>query len=505
MELEQGIGSSKRSAGILLHPSSFPGPYGIGDLGKKAYEFIDFLKQSGMKLWEVLPLGPTAFSESPFQVFSSFAGNPYLISPDHLKTLGLLFDNDFQDMPQWNPENIHYGNVITFKQNLLKKAYSRFIDNYNKIDPDLISNYNSFLSDNSWLSDYCLFMAAKDHHKGAPWYSWEASIRCPSEKDRKNWEMKLKSQIAYYSFIQFLFFYEWDCLKKYANKRGITIIGEIPFYVGLDSVDVWANKELFLLDKENRPLYIAGLPPDYFLSYGKILSYPLYNWQEHKKQNFDWWKKRIARQLSLTDQLKLSNFKGFIKSWAVASGDKDATNGHWLLNDGELLFKDLKQIYGPLLPFFTEDLGPLDEDLEKFRKNFNLADVRVLLYAFDAPYENHFLPHNHTENSVCYASTHDTDTCLGWYKHAYETSKDKLRRYYSTDANDVSWVMIRAAFSSVAKHAVITLQDILSLDSWARYNDNKVTEGNWGWRYKSDALNPQLAQRLYDTAKLYGR
>lgn len=499
----------KRYAGILVHPTSFPSPYGIGDLGKGAYDFVDFLQRSGMTAWQVLPLGHTGFGDSPYQPFSSFAGQPLLIDPEELKRLGLLYDSDFQNMPQWNPEDICYGDVIQFKTDLLKAAYERYLDPEVKDqfsgDPAQQEEYENFKKENEWLEDYALFMAGKDYHEGAPWYMWEDSLKNPTAAERRKWTEKLEKEIGYYQFIQFLFFRQWMKLKAYANERDISIIGDIPIFVAWDSVDVWTHKKLFLLDDEGYPTVVAGVPPDYFSATGQLWGNPLYNWKEHKRTAYKWWFARIRHQLTLTDFLRIDHFRGFDKFWAVPYGEENAINGKWVTAPGENFFTTLEATLGYHMPIIAEDLGEIDKSVIELRDRFGFPGMKILQFAFENPNENSFLPHNHIRNCVCYTGTHDNDTTLGWYKHAYEASRDKLRRYYSTDASDVCWVFIRACFGSVANMAIVPMQDVLELDSWARFNTPGVGTGNWSWRYKQEALTDHLANRLYETAKMYGR
>ena len=503
---EQG---PKRYAGILVHPTSFPSPYGIGDLGQGAYDFIDFLQRSGMTAWQVLPLGHTGFGDSPYQPFSSFAGQPYIISPDHLKKLKLLYDSDFQNMPVWNPENIDYGDAISFKTTLLLQAYDRFMDPEIKDgfsgDPELMKKYEDFCATSSWLDDYALFMAGKDYHEGAPWYLWDDDLKNPTKTQRKTWEEKLSREIGYYKFIQFLFYYEWMEVKKYTNDRGISIIGDIPIFVAWDSVDVWVNKKLFCLDSEGYPTVVAGVPPDYFSATGQLWGNPLYNWKEHTKTRYEWWFNRIRHQLTLTDFLRIDHFRGFDKYWAVPYGEETAINGKWIEAPGENFFTMLEATLGYHMPIIAEDLGEIDRSVIELRDRFGFPGMKILQFAFENPNENHFLPHNHIRNCVCYTGTHDNDTTLGWYKNTYEASRDKLRRYYSTDASDICWVMIRACFGSVANMAIVPMQDVLELDSWARFNRPGIAGGNWSWRFKKEDLTEHLAHRLFETAKMFGR
>lgn len=499
----------EKYTGILLHPTSFPGPYGIGDLGKNAYEFIDFLDRSGLNTWQVLPLGHTGFGDSPYQPFSAFAGQPLIISIDHLRELGLLYNEDFTDMPSWNPEQVSYGDLIEFKTVLLKKAYDRFTDenihDSFSNNSELMSNYDAFCQDSFWLEDYALFMAGKDYHKGMPWYMWEDNLKNPTKRQKTTWINKFKKEMGYYKFIQFLFHTEWMSLKKYANNKGISIVGDIPIFMAWDSVDVWANQKLFLLDSNGTPTMIAGVPPDYFSATGQLWGNPLYNWKEHTDTSYEWWLNRIKHQLTLSDFLRIDHFRGFDKFWAIPYGEETAINGEWVKAPGVSFFTHLEATLGYHLPIIAEDLGEIDDSVINLRDKFGLPGMKVLQFAFENPKENDFLPHNYIRNCVCYTGTHDNDTTLGWFNHAYEASKDKLRRYFSTDGYDICWILIRACFGSVANMAIVPMQDVLCLDSWARLNTPGVAEGNWAWRYKSDAITHALEARLYETCKMFGR
>ncbi len=499
----------EKYAGILAHPTSFPSPYGIGDLGKGAYKFIDFLQRSGLNLWQVLPLGHTGFGDSPYQPFSAFAGQPLIISIDNLKELRLLNDADFAEMPSWNPVDIDYGTLIEFKTGLLKLAYERFINPEVKDElssnPEKMQEYKDWCEKEEWLTDYALFMAGKDYHEGAPWYMWEKSLKSPTAAQKKSWIEKLSKEMGYYMFIQYLFHKDWYALKKYANEKGIKIVGDIPIFMSWDSVDVWCNKKLFELDTKGYPTKVAGVPPDYFSATGQLWGNPLYKWTQHTKTGYDWWIQRLKHQLSLADYVRIDHFRGFDKYWAIPYGDETAVNGKWVDAPGINFFTTLEATLGYDLPIIAEDLGEIDESVVKLRDKFGFPGMKILQFAFENPEENHFLPHNYTRNCVCYTGTHDNDTTLGWYKHAYEASKDKLRRYYSTDGHDICWILIRACFSSVANMAIVPMQDVLSLDSWARMNTPGVGEGNWSWRFTEEDLSEQLAARLFETAKLYGR
>lgn len=491
----------ERLAGVLAHPTSFASPYGIGDLGDGAYRFIDFLAKSGQKLWQVLPLGHTGFGDSPYQAFSSFAGQPLVISPDHLKSLGLLEDADFAGMPEWNDIFIDYGPAIEFKTKLLKKAYERFqnIDN-----EELKKEYNSFVRKTKWLADYALFMAGKDYHDGRSWLEWNDELSDPDEATKKKWTKKLATEVGYYKFIQFMFFKEWFEVKDYANSKGIKIIGDIPIFVSKDSADVWSNKELFLLDSEGFPVVVAGVPPDYFSATGQLWGNPLYDWDAHKKSGYAWWIERLKVQLETTDYLRIDHFRGFDTYWDVPYGEETAINGEWRKGPGSDLFVAIEKALGKL-PIIAEDLGDITQGVIDLRDEFEFPGMKILQFAFDGE-ENDFLPHYYNYNSICYTGTHDNDTTLGWYKTAPEKTKDKVRRYLNTDASNVSWDLIRACFGSVSKIAIVPLQDVFSLDENSRMNIPGTSGGIcWAWRFTNDYLSDGLAERLRQTTELFGR
>ncbi len=492
-----------RRSGILLHPTSFPNPYGIGDLGSSAYTFIDYLEKCGQRLWQILPLGPTGYGDSPYQAFSSFAGQPLVISPDQLIEMGLLTHYDLEDMPYWDPKKIDYGPVITFKFALLHKAFTRF----QNIDlPSLKADFKAFCQQEaSWLQDYALFMATKDAHGGVVWTSWDPEIAFPTAEAKEKWAKKNADNVEFYAFIQFLFYKQWFALKAYANAKDIQIIGDIPIFVAFDSADVWANKHLFFLDDKGFQTVVAGVPPDYFSATGQLWGNPLYDWAIHKEEGYKWWINRIKHNLKLVDVLRIDHFRGFEAYWAVPYGAKNAINGQWLKGPFKDLFFALEAALGKNLPIIAEDLGIITAEVEELRDAFNFPGMKILQFAFENVEENNFLPHNYPQNCVCYSGTHDNDTTIGWYENAIELSKDRVRRYMNTDARDVSWDFIRTCLSSVANMAVVPLQDVLAFGSWARMNTPGVPTDNWQFRYTPDMLSDSIAHRLNGLTDLYGR
>lgn len=494
--------ASNRKGGILVHPTSFPGPFGIGDLGPAAYRFIDFMVAAKQSLWQVLPIGPTGYGDSPYQSFSSFAGQPLIISPEILKDMGLLSDKDIEPRG-FSETKVDFGPVIIYKFELLRIAFHNFLD---RKDEDLLNEFHSFIKEQEeWLNDYSLFMAVKDYHGGLMWCEWEREIAFPTDLVKGKWKDKLEKEVMYYSFIQFVFFKQWFALKKYANERGIKIIGDVPIFTALDSSDVWANKELFYLDEKGYPTLVAGVPPDYFSETGQLWGNPLYDWEKHKETGYKWWIKRVGLTLKMVDYLRIDHFRGFEAFWAIPYGSPNAIIGEWKEGPYEDLFYALENSLGKNMPIIAEDLGVITPKVINLRDKFNLPGMKILQFAFDNVEENPFLPHNYVPNTVCYTGTHDNDTSLGWYLKADVKSQEKVRNYMNSDGRDISWDFIRSCYSSVSDMAIIPLQDVLSLDSEARMNTPGTTMNNWAWRYRDSMLTEELSKKLYDVSLLYGR
>lgn len=496
-----------RMSGVLLHPTSFPSPYGIGDLGREAYAFIDFLEASGQHLWQILPLTHTGFGDSPYQSFSAFAGQPLLIAPSHLVDLGLLYDNELGGCPVTEPEHIDYGAVIPWKHQIFRLAYSRFC---NTGDPGdgLHRNFSEFCEENRfWLEDYALFMACKDKNGGKFWLEWEDDFRIPTDEGKAELKRQLAGDLGYYQFLQYVFFTEWRSLKKYANEHGVQIIGDVPIFVSMDSADVWANRHLFQLDSKGYPLTVAGVPPDYFSATGQLWGNPLYNWEAHEKEGFGWWISRIKTQLANTDILRIDHFRGFEACWSVPYGEETAVNGTWSKTPGAKLFQAVENALGDHLPIIAEDLGIITDEVTALREQFHFPGMKILQFAFDSTGESDYLPHRFSSTEcVCYTGTHDNDTTLGWYRNAAPECKKKLQLYANLGpGQDVSRGMIRLCLGSIAMYAIFPLQDVLSLGSEARMNTPGRAAGNWSWRYKKEALTPSLARELKELSILYGR
>lgn len=497
----------ERLAGILLHPTSLPSPYGIGDLGEEARLFIDFLKDAGARLWQILPLTHTGYGDSPYQSFSAFAGQPLLISPEHLVKLNLLAESDLTDCPETDPEHIDYGAIIPWKERVLKTAHTNFRQK-KELNTELSQAFDTFCEDERlWLPDYALFMACKKENDGASWLDWKDEYRQPTPEFKEELFRTLEEDVEYYQFLQFLFFREWKELKQYANENGIRIIGDIPIFVSMDSADVWANQHLFQLDTKGFPLQVAGVPPDYFCATGQLWGNPQYDWDAHLKENYAWWVSRVRTQLTNLDILRIDHFRGFEAYWSVPYGEETAINGQWIKAPGYELFTAIKNALGDDLPIIAEDLGVITPEVDALRESFGFPGMKVLQFAYDSTGENDYLPHKYQSPlCVCYTGTHDNDTSLGWYRTLPQESKDKLRRYVNnTDESLLHIDFIRLCMGSIAAYAVVPLQDVLGLGSEGRMNRPGVASGNWNWRYKKDALLPKTAALLKSIFTLYGR
>jgi len=494
----------ERLSGILLHPTSLPSPYGIGDLGQAAYDFIDFLHKAGQHLWQTLPLTPTGFGDSPYQSFSAFAGQPLLISPKHLVELGFLQEDDLKTCPSGQADIVDYSNIIPWKNVILRLAHSRFAENASQ---ELLEEYEDFLDENLfWLNDYALYMACKDMQGGCDWLHWKEEYRRPTPKVRKELEALLEKERAYYYFVQFIFDKEWKSLKEYANAHDVAIIGDIPLFVSLDSADVWANQELFQLDSKGYPTSVAGVPPDYFSEEGQLWGNPLYDWKAHKKDGYRWWIARVRHQLQMTDYLRIDHFRGFEAYWSIPAGEKTAIRGKWVPGPRKDLFRAIAKALGSDLPIIAEDLGIITPEVDALRDTFGFPGMKVLQFAFEGEEESTYLPHQFDSvNCICYTGTHDNNTTKGWYESASEISRSKVRYYMNTDGKSVHWDFIRTCLGTIAKFAIFPMQDALGIGEDGRMNTPGTGSGNWSWRCKSDAFSDDLAKALAQITKIYGR
>ena len=491
-----------RAAGILLHPTSLPSPDGIGDLGPEAYRWIDFLHQAGCQFWQVLPLGPTGYGDSPYQCFSAFAGNPYLISATALLDQGFLTKSDLIDRPDFPVEKVDYGPVIEWKINLLARSYQKFKSSKKNRFKNNFKEYK--INEQAWLEPFSTFMAIKQQQGGVAWSQWPEKFRKREQKALNTFKKAHAEQIDFQSYMQFVFDFQWQALRAYAHEKGVRIIGDIPIFVAYDSADVWVNKNLFYLDAEGLPEVVAGVPPDYFSETGQLWGNPLYKWEAHQKNGYQWWLNRIQSVLNQVDIIRLDHFRGFEAYWEIPYGNETAEDGQWVKGPGHDIFKVIKDDLGEL-PIIAEDLGVITKPVTKIRDDFNLPGMKILQFAFASDPDDDFLPHNYPVNCVAYTGTHDNNTTQGWYDAAPEREKDLCRRYLARSGQDIAWSMIRILWQSVASWVLAPMQDFLSLGESARMNYPGNPSGNWGWRMHPDAINPGLIHRLHETNYLYGR
>lgn len=492
----------KRKSGILLHPTSLPGKHGIGTLGIEAYKFIDFLEKSKQKIWQIFPLGPTGYGDSPYQCFSAYAANPYLIDLDQLVEYGLLTKEEIDLVDLGSSNYIDYGKIYYNKLPLLKKAF----DNYKKDNNKLKFIFNKFKEKEAyWLDNYALFMALKDYFGGVSWTEWEDEVKFREEKALNEYKNKLEYEIEYVKFIQFIAYKQWLEVKEYANNKGIQIIGDIPIFVAFDSSDAWANPEIFLFDKDKNPVKVAGVPPDYFSATGQLWGNPLYDWDYIKKDGYKWWINRIKFNLNIADIIRIDHFRGFESYWAVPYGEETALNGQWEKGPGIELFEKIKDELGDL-PIIAEDLGILTDEVIELKNNTGFPGMKILQFAFDGSNDNIYLPHMYEENTIVYTGTHDNDTTNGWYWKLSDSERWYIRNYLDIE-NDVNlnWNLIKQAWRSKANIAIAPIQDFLGFGSETRLNTPGLAAGNWQWRLEYGMLNDELIEKIADITKLYNR
>lgn len=490
----------KRKSGIFLNPISLPSKYGIGDLGKEAYKFVDFLIQTGQSIWQINPLVETDDTGSPYSSISAFAGNSLLIDLEQLVENGLLTKKDLADYKNYNFNSYKadYPVVKKFKVEKLKQSFNNFSET---------EDYHKFITENNyWIEDYALFRAIKKHFNEAYWIEWENNKLINRDKDElEKYKNLLIKDINYYKFVQYIFYKQWLKLKEYANSKNVLIFGDVPIFVSMDSSDVWSNTDLFYLDENMRPKIVSGVPPDYFSATGQLWGNPLYNWDKLKKTGFKWWIERLKQIYLLVDYVRIDHFRGFESFWAVKGTAKTALKGEWLPAKGYELFYTLKAELGEL-PVIAEDLGIITESVKKLRDTFQFPGMKVLHFAFDKP-ESEYLPHNYSnKNWIVYTGTHDNNTTIGWYKDLVENEKKNLN-YYLENVNEtnVNWKLIRYAMSSVAIISIFPMQDILGLGSEAKFNSPGSNTGNWSWRFKWDQLKNENIKELKSLTKYYNR
>ncbi|ADL06396.1 4-alpha-glucanotransferase [Lacrimispora saccharolytica] len=490
-----------RECGMLLPVASLPSKYGIGAFSKEAYEFIDILKKAGQQYWQILPLGPTGFGDSPYQSFSAFAGNPYFIDLDELVKEGLLTSAECEAMDFGeDPRDIDYGKIYNNRFPLLRMAYGRWKGQGHKPEEP-----GKLLGEET--SGYCFYMAVKDHFKGKSWICWDEDIRLRREDAVARYEQELSDEIGFYGFLQIKFEEQWSRLKSYAREQGIRIIGDIPIYVAFDSADSWFHPELFQFDESREPVAVAGCPPDGFSATGQLWGNPLYRWEYHGETGYEWWMKRMEYSFRLYDVVRVDHFRGFDEYYSIPAGSENAVNGAWEKGPGIDIFNRMEEKFGKL-DIIAEDLGFLTPSVLKLVKETGFPGMKVLEFAFDSREESDYLPHNYTRNCVVYTGTHDNNTIRGWYQDLTAQDRQLSIDYMNngnTPGEEIHWDFIRLALASVARLAVIPVQDYLGLDGRARINEPSTLGKNWRWRMLSGEITEELAGRCRKIARLYGR
>lgn len=491
-----------RASGVLLHPTSLPGPHGIGDLGEAAFRFVDWLQVAGQQYWQVLPLVPIGPGNSPYSSVSALAGNPLLISLPCLVRDGLLRQDDLHNAPGFSPHSVDYEGAARYKSALIRLAFERFNSGGHA---HLRHELTAFLDhESAWIHDFALFMAVKEVHQHAGWTHWEPGIARRSTAAISSWNEKLAHDVAFYGFEQFLFRRQWRELKRYANERGVRIIGDIPIFVAHDSADVWANQSLFRLDASGNPTVVAGVPPDYFSTTGQLWGNPHYDWKAIAASGYQWWISRFRGLLTLVDVIRIDHFRGFAASWVVPAGDSTAATGRWEQGPGRQLFDAVRVALGNV-PIIVEDLGLITGDVKLLRQELELPGMAVLQFGFDGKPDNSYLPHNYGDPVIVYPGTHDNETTTGWFAIIDERTREQVRTYLGRDGSDIAWDFLRIALASTAELAIFTMQDVLRLDDSARMNTPGVAFGNWSWRFAPEQLEPGLAVGLSHLVRSYGR
>ncbi|MDQ6785368.1 MAG: 4-alpha-glucanotransferase [Acidobacteriota bacterium] len=492
-----------RASGVLLHLTSLPSKYGIGDLGAEAYKFADFLANAKQTYWQILPLTPTGYGDSPYQSFSAFAGNTNLIAPEKLVEDGFLTAEEINPKPDFPVGRVDFGKLYDWKNRILSLAYESFRSP--KTSADLRAEFDLFCqAEADWLDDYALFRAIKNAQNQKSWQKWEAKLLLRKSFALEQAREDLRVEIEEQQFRQWLFFRQWEKLKSYCNGKNIKIVGDVPIFVALDSADVWCNPSQFKLDEDGFPKVVAGVPPDYFSRTGQLWGNPIYNWEQMRRDNFRWWIHRVRHTLKLVDIVRVDHFRGFAAVWEVPGADKTAERGKWVSVPGRELFDALKDAIGDL-PFWAEDLGVITKDVEELRDGFGFPGMRILQYGFSGDFENYNLPRNYIKNSVAYTGTHDNDTVVGWFEKANDRERKFCLDYLKSDGSEINWDFIRADWKSEADAAIAPMQDLLGLGSEARMNFPSSSAGNWNWQCREGDFSNEISNRLRELTETNGR
>lgn len=496
-----------RTCGILLHITSLPSEFGVGDLGPEAYKFADFMLKAGLTYWQILPLNPVEGKSgySPYSGLSAFAGNPMLISPTLLMDEGYLTREDLEHALSFSTDKVDFEDAIAFKVPLLDKAFESFESEPTQRQASMFAKF--CWENESWLENYAEYMAIKNHYELQPWYEWPEALRDREKREMKAIRKKLKRTIKKEKFLQFVFFQQWETLKHYCQDRGIRFFGDIPFYVGYDSADVWAHPKIFKLNPDKSMKSVAGVPPDYFSKTGQLWGMPIFNWKRLKNDKYRWWIERLSHNLEMFDLIRLDHFRAFSAYWEVPAEEKTAISGKWKKGPGAHFFRKLAKQY-PQMPIIAEDLGDIDQPVYDLMDNFSLPGMKVLLFAFgEGMPQNAYIPHHHVENSVVYTGTHDNNTCRGWYANTSEEDRQRLASYLNRSLNErnVAGHMIRMAMGSVSGLCVIPAQDFLNLGQEAMMNKPSTAHGNWLWRLQPKKANDKLAKKINELVTIYDR
>lgn len=502
-----------RASGVLLHPTSLPGEFGIGDFGHQAFKFVDVLAEAGQRYWQVLPLGPTGYGDSPYQCLSAFAGNTLLISPEKLLEDDLITNIDTKGIPDLDLNKIDFRKVYGWKSALLDTAFKDF---QTSAHTETRGKFESFCRENTqWLDDYALYRAVKISQCQKPWYEWPDKLKLRDKRTIDIAKEQLTPEIQREKFYQFLFFHQWLALKEYANSSGLKIIGDIPIFVALDSADVWRHQDKFKLNPDGTAKVVAGVPPDYFSKTGQLWGNPIYDWDAMRDDGFDWWIERFRSTFKMVDIARVDHFRGFAAAWEVPGEDKTAENGNWVDVPGQEMFEAVTRELGEL-PLIAEDLGVITPDVEELRDEFGFPGMRILQFAFSGDAKNHDLPHNYVSNCVAYTGTHDNDTTVGWWRSKVGSSSTRgqaeINRereyclgYLNSDGDEINWDFIRAVWASVADIAITPLQDLIGSGTESRMNLPATTTGNWTWRFRDGAITDEIVDRLNKLTGIYGR